>query len=190
MEFLDIILIGVALSMDACAITIANCTAHKCALTRTKEWSMPILFAIFQGVMPLIGYLIGSIFATYIASVGKFLTAGIFLLLALKIIFDIFKDKREDECKIEDKKKLTLGVLVLQAVATSIDALAVGVTFVSISMHIVYAVLLIAGVTFLLVSLSLLFGKTLGKLFGSYAEWIGAGILLLLAIKSLVEALL
>ena len=190
MGVLDIIFIGVALSMDACAITIANCTTHKCSLTRTKEWSMPILFAFFQGLMPLIGYFIGSIFSAYISSIGKFLTAGIFLFLSVKIIFDIFKGDKDGECKIEDKKKFTLWIIVLQAIATSIDALVIGATFaIDLNMHIVYAVLLIVGVTFLLVSLALLFGKTLGKLLSKYAEWVGAGILLVLAIKSLAEAL-
>lgn len=190
MGILDIILIGVALSMDACAITIANCTAHKNSLTRTKEWSMPILFAIFQGVMPLIGYFIGSIFSEYISSIGKFLTAGIFLFLAVKIIFDILKGDKDDEDKLENKKKLTLGLIIVQAVATSIDALVIGATFaIDLNMHIIYAVLLIVGVTLILVSLALLFGKTLGKIFSKYAEWVGAGILLILAIKSLIEAL-
>ena len=191
MGILDIILVSVALSMDACAITIANCTTHKCSLTRTKEWSMPILFAIFQGLMPLIGYFVGSIFSSYISSIGKFLTAGIFLCLAIKIIFDIFKDKNDGECKVEDKNKFTIWVIVLQAVATSIDALVIGATFaMGLSIHIVYAILIIVCVTFLLVSLALLFGKTLGKIFNRYAEWVGAGILFALAIKSLIEALL
>ena len=190
MGVLDIIFIGVALSMDACAITIANCTTHKCSLTRAKEWSMPILFAFFQGLMPLVGYFIGSIFSAYISSIGKFLTAGIFLFLSVKIIFDIFKGDKDGECKIEDKKKFTLWIIVLQAIATSIDALVIGATFaIDLNMHIVYAVLLIVGVTFLLVSLALLFGKTLGKLLSKYAEWVGAGILFVLAIKSLAEAL-
>ena len=191
MQLYEVILVGIALSIDACAVTIANCTTYKCSLSKTKEWSMPITFAFFQGLMPLIGYLIGSIFASYIASATKFITAGIFLFLAVKIIIDIGKENCEnDEKGATQKTKFTLGVVVLQAIATSIDALAVGVTMIDISFSIVLAVTLIAGVTFLLVSLALLFGKTLGKLFGKYAEWVGAIILLALSIKSLIEAFL
>lgn len=192
MEYLEIILIGVALSMDACAITIANCATHKKNLNGKKEWLMPIAFAFFQGLMPLIGYLLGSLFAEYVAGVSKFITAGIFLFLAIKIVIDIFKEKKE--CSDKDKtctvKKFTIWLILLQAVATSIDALAVGVTFISLSISVYIAVILIVVVTFILVSAALLFGKTLGKIFGSYAEWVGAGILFVLAIKSLVEALI
>ena len=74
--------------------------------------------------------------------------------------------------------------------ATSIDALAVGVTLINLTFSVYLAVLVIATVTFILVSIALIFGKTLGKLFGKYAEWVGAIILLALSIKSLIEAFL
>ncbi|MBQ7235940.1 MAG: manganese efflux pump [Clostridia bacterium] len=191
MQLYEVILIGIALSIDACAITIANCTTYKCSLNKSKEWSMPIAFAIFQGVMPLIGYFIGSLFASYIASVSKFVTAAIFLFLAVKIIVDIFKEQNEVfEVDKNAKSSFTIGVVILQAVATSIDALAVGVTMIDLTFSVFIAVTVIAAVTFALVALALLFGKTLGNLFGKYAEWVGAFILLVLSIKSLIEAFL
>ena len=191
MQLYEVILVGIALSIDACAVTIANCTTYKCSLTKAKEWSMPVAFAIFQGLMPLIGYFIGSLFASYIASATKFITAGIFLFLAVKIIIDIGKENCKTEEKDTSKKSnFTIGLVVLQAIATSIDALAVGVTMINITFSIALAVTIIAGVTFLFVSLALMFGKTLGKLFGKYAEWVGALILLALSIKSLIEAFL
>ena len=186
MQLYEIVLIGIALSIDACAVTIANCATYKNCLNKKKEWSMPVTFAIFQGLMPLIGYFIGSLFASIIAPVTKFITAAIFLFLAVKIIIDVFK---EDE-KVCSRTSLSIGLIALQAVATSIDALAVGVTFINLSFSVFLAVAVISGVTFLLVSLALLFGKTLGNLFGKYAEWLGAGILLFLSIKSLIEAFL
>ena len=78
----------------------------------------------------------------------------------------------------------------MQGIATSIDALAIGVTMIDLTFSIFIAILVIALTTFILVSIALLFGKKLGKLFGSYAEWVGAGILFILAIKSLIEALI
>lgn len=192
MIYLEIFLIGVALSMDACAITIANCTTHKNCLTRAKEWSMPIAFAFFQGLMTLIGYYIGSLFAGYISEIAKFITAAIFLILSIKIVIDIFKEKKDCACQSKStqaRKTFTVWLVLIQAVATSIDALAIGVTFISLSISIYIAVIIILAITFLLVSVALLFGKTIGKLFGCYAEWVGAGILFVLAIKSLVEAL-
>ena len=193
MEILEIILIGVALSMDACAITIANCTSHKGELNRKKELAMPIFFAFFQGLMPLIGFLIGKLFASYILSFTDYLTAGIFLFLAIKIVVDIVKEKKNDDCcelkKEEKKSSFTVWLILIQAIATSIDALAVGVTFINLVMPVYAAILIIVAVTFILVFAALVFGKTLGKLFGEYAEWIGAGILFILAVKSLIDAL-
>ena len=195
MQIIDVILIGIALSIDACALTIANCTTYNNSISKKKEWLMPILFAIFQGVMPLIGYFIGYIFKGYIGSVAKYISAGIFFLLAVKIIIDILKGEDEPckysqvECKVKTAR-LTLAVLLIQALATSIDALAIGVTFIGLNFSVYIAVVIIAVITFALVTLALVFGKYMGKLFGKYAEWIGAGILLILAVKSLIEAII
>ena len=190
MGFFDVVLIGIALSMDACALTIANCTGYKNTLSKKKEWAMPICFALFQGVMPLIGYFIGSLFTTQLSSISGFLSAGIFFILTLKIVIDIIKEhKSTEECKCK-QCEFSYWVLIVQGIATSIDALIIGVTFVGGSISIYWSVLIIASVTFILVSTALLFGKYLGKLLGKYAEWIGAIILLALAIKSLVEALI
>lgn len=197
MDLLDVILTALALSMDACALTISNCTVYKCDLNGKREWSMPIAFGVFQGIMPLIGYLLAKLFNSLISldKIAGFLTAIIFFFLAGKIIFDIIKSKNEQFCPIKDdsntkKSKFTLSVLLLQAVATSIDALAIGVTFINLKMNVLVAVLVISLITAILVSVALIFGKKLGKLFGSYAEWIGATILFILATKSLIQAIL
>ncbi len=191
MNLIDILLIGLALSMDACALTIANCTTYGKTLTKGKCLSMPIAFAIFQGVMPLIGYFVGSTFAKYLESFSGYLVAGVFFILAGKIIFDIIKDMRGKNEEKKSPPKFGFGLLIVQAVATSIDALVVGVTLsFNLAFSIWWAILIIAGVTFVLVLVALLFGKYLGKLLGKYANWVGAAILLALAIKSLVEAII
>ena len=194
MGTIEIILIGVALSMDACALTIANCTTYKKSLCAKKEWAMPITFAVFQGIMPLIGYFIGYLFSDLLLSVGSYLTSAIFFFLSGKIIFDIIKDSKEEKtCEKSPSNKTTtfsFAVLALQAIATSIDALAVGLTFVGLEGSVVVAVLIISLTTFVLVSLALILGKKLGELFGKYAEWVGAIILFALAVKSLLEGLI
>ena len=195
MKVYEIFLVGIALAMDACALTISNCTTYKKSLTTKKEWSMPVAFALFQGIMPLIGFYIGYLFSGVIGSIAKFLSSAIFFVLAGKIIFDLIKEKRQEKVLLgvqEDKKvaDFTFIILLIQALATSIDALAVGVTLINLSFSHFAAVGIIAGVTFILVSIALIFGKYLGKLFGEYAEWIGAGLLLFLAIKSLIEAII
>ncbi len=200
MTTIEIVLIGMALAMDAAALTIANCTTYKQKLTPLKEWSMPVTFTLFQMLMPIIGFYLGSLVAQYISSVAGYITAGIFFILSLKIIIDniieILKAKKAvtttENTPSNEKKQanFTIWVLLIQAVATSIDALAIGVTLsVTVSSPFIPA-LIIGGVTLVIATLALLFGKYLGKLFGKYASWVGAIILMALAIKSLVEAII
>ena len=104
-----------------------------------------------------------------------------------KIIFDLIKDKPEEQ---KTGIKFTYGLVAVQAIATSIDALFVGVTLVGASISVFICVSIIALVTFAIICLALFLGKKLGEVLGSYAEWAGAGLLLVLAIKSLIEALI
>ena len=225
MNITDVIFIGVALAMDAFAITVANCAAYGKTLTKKQAWSMPIAFALFQFLMPVTGYYIGSLFAEYIGGVSKFLTAAIFFALSLKIVIDNLKKPRAEVTERQDaadravaaggaagvngtsaesaknrgagcacpaRKDATLkfSVLILQAVATSIDALIIGVTFAAeLSFSVFFAGGIIGAVTFILVAAALLFGKYLDRLFGKYAAWLGAVILFALAVKNLVEGL-
>lgn len=198
MSVFEVILIGVALAMDAFALTVANCATYKNSLTKPKEWSMPIAFAIFQFLMPVTGYYIGSLFSSYISTASKYITAAIFFVLAAKIVFDNVKELKEMKKAEEERNdpaetaaKFTIWVLLVQAVATSIDALAVGVTFaVELEFSVFLASAIIGGVTFLIVAVALMIGKYLGKLLGKYATWLGALILVALAIKNLVEAII
>ncbi len=189
MNLLTVASIGVGLSMDACALTIANCTTFKNRLNKTQQWSMPVLFAVFQGLMPLLGYFIGTIFASYLISVKDFLIAGVFYALSIKIVADIIKEKRnckDDSCEIV---KFNYGLLLVQALATSIDALLIGVTMsLGLQTSIFVAVGLIAVITFALVTLALFIGKMFGKILGDYAQWAGAVILFVLATVNLISA--
>lgn len=192
MSVWEVVLIGVALSMDAFAITIANCATYKDSLNRKKEWAMPVAFAIFQILMPIIGYYIGSLFAEYISSAAKYVTAAIFFVLTAKIVIDNIKEARKkDEPEEKVAGNFNFGIIALQAVATSIDALAVGVTFaVELEFSVFVAAGIIGAVTFTLVTAALFIGKFLGVLFGKYAQWTGAVILFFLAVKNLIEGII
>ena len=192
MNAVDVILIGVALSMDACALTIANCSTYKNLFKEKKAWSMPVFFALFQGLMPLIGFFVGTLFAKYLQSYAGFIVSAVFFILGIKIIVDIVKESR---CKTGDtsckRKALSYPMVLIQAIATSIDALIIGVTMsIELTFSIGWAVLIVIGVTLALVSIALLLGKSMGKIFGKYAEWVGAIILFGLAIKELVMAII
>lgn len=192
MNFIDVLLVGLALSMDAFAITIANCITYKKTLSRKQEWCMPLFFGIFQGMMPLLGFYIGSAFADYLASVAGYLTATIFFVLAFKIVFDNVKEIKSKSSESEKCGQiLTYKMLLLQALATSIDAFAVGITFaVGLAINIYLAVVIIIAVTLIMITIALLFGKLFGKIFGAYAQWGGAIILFGLAIKEFIKAII
>lgn len=193
----DVVLIAVALSMDAGAITISNCSVYKNSLNAKKQWAMPIFFAIFQGIMPLIGFFLGSLLALVspelINSISGYLSSAIFFILSGKIFIDIIKDaieKKNGTLETDNQPKtqnLTFLVLFLQGIATSIDALFAGIPFVNLTFPVYLAVLVIAVITFIIVGLCVIFGKKLGHVFGKYADFVGAFILLGLAIKSLVQ---
>ncbi len=193
MDFLAFALAGLGLAIDASAVTIANCTSYKGKLNKLKEWSMPVAFTFFQMLMPILGFYIGSLFADKVQSFSGFITAGVFLILSLKIVYDNIKEIKSKESDIEEKEQkgeFTFTILIIQGISTSIDALFVGVTYaMSVSSPFIPAII-IGGVTFILVTVSLVFGKYLGKLFGKYAEWVGAIILFALALKSLIETLM
>ena len=193
MDVLEIIVIGIALAMDAFALTVANCTTYEKNLTRKKEWSMPLAFACFQFLMPLLGFLLGGLVSDFLQSFTKFLSAGIFFILAVKIVLDIIAEKRDSEKDAPDKtpQNFTIGVLIVQAIATSIDAFAVGITFAAATLP--FSVFIAAGIvgaiTFAIVTLALFIGKSLGKLLGEYAVWCGAIILFALSVKNLIEGI-
>ena len=100
MNAVDVILICVALSMDACALTIANCSTYKNLFKEKKAWSMPVFFALFQGLMPLIGFFVGSLFAKYLQSIG----------VQTIIVTDISKDGTLGGPNLEMLKKLMENV--------------------------------------------------------------------------------
>ena len=187
MNFFTIFMTGIGLSMDACALTVANCTTYKNCLSKKQEWAIPVMFALFQGLMPLIGFFVGSFFAEFLSSIKGYLVAGVFYALCGKIVYDIIKERGEKEvCPV--KSKFTFSFLCMQALATSIDALIIGVTMsLGLTFSVWLAALTITAVTFILVTLALVVGKAFGKILGNYAEWVGAVILFALATYNLIS---
>lgn len=182
MNILDIALIGVGLSMDAFAVSISNGMVYR-GLTRSRQAAMPIFFGGFQILMPLLGYSVGSLFAEWIDRY-----AGILILLILgfiggKMIWDGFHDDGE-ECTQTSADNLSWKVLFLQAIATSIDAFAVGVGFSAVGVAVVPASLLIGLVTFTLCWVAIAIGKAFGALLEDKAQIVGGIILVLIGVKN------
>lgn len=185
MGMLELFLIAVGLSMDAFAVAICKGLAMK-RCTWTKAGIVGLYFGVFQGGMPLIGYMLGVQFKEVITSVDHWIA---FILLGLIGVNMIRESKGScAECEAEDDS-LDMKTMLGLAVATSIDALAVGVTFAFLQVEMIPAVSFI-GVTTFAISVA---GVKIGNLFGSKykakAELAGGVILVLMGVKILIEHL-
>ena len=180
MSLFEIVLIGAGLSMDAFAVTISNTMGHT-DLSRARLLSMPAAFGAFQGIMPFLGYFLGSFFREILEKYQGIVAFLILGVIGAKMIIDSIREKDE---KTEDT--LSITVLLAQAVATSIDAFAVGVGFAGTNINIISASSLIALTTFILILIAIPAGQKLGEILGKRAKIIGGIVLIAIGIKSLI----
>lgn len=180
---MELILIAIALAMDSVAVSIASGSKYK-NISFFTTLKIALFFGVFQGLMPLIGYFAGTLFASFVDSVDHFIAFAILVYLGYKMIKEAREDEFEDEVK--NLKNKTLFIL---AVATSIDALAIGITFSFSNVDIFYAASLITAITFILCVIAVYTGKFLGGYLEDKAEYLGGIILIILGFKILFEGL-
>ena len=178
-----LLLIAVALAMDSVAVSIASGSKYK-TITLSTTLFIAFIFGFFQGLMPLIGYIGGSVFSEYVRDYDHWIAFILLLFLGGKMLYEAYKNEFEDE--VSD---LSFKTLILLAVATSIDALAVGVTFAFMEIDILTAVVTIGVITMLLCIAAVYIGKFLGSLLEDKAEMLGGAILIILGWKILLEHL-
>jgi len=188
MGFLELFLIGVGLSMDAFAVAICQ------GLSMTKiKWghalTVGLYFGGFQALMPLLGWALGKQFEHYITSIDHWIAFFLLLFIGGKMIIESFKKDKDSDEKPEYEEKLDLKELTLMAVATSIDALAVGVTFAFLQVNILTSITVIGSVTFILSALGVGVGHKFGVKYKNKAELCGGIILVLIGVKILLEHL-
>ena len=183
MALFELFLIAVGLSMDAFAVAVCKGLSMK-RIDRKYTLLVALFFGGFQALMPLLGYFLGSRFSTYIERLDHWV---VFLLLAV-IGGNMIRESRE-AAEEETYRGIEYKELLLLAVATSIDALAVGITFAFLRVEIVPAVLLIGCTTFALSLLGVVVGNLFGARYKSRAELTGGIILLLIGTKILLEHL-
>ena len=179
MTILEIFLIGVALSMDAFAVSLSGAMFYT-NLTPARSLSMPTAFGLFQGLMPVAGFYLGSLFANIINQWSGPIALVILGFIGVNMI-------REGLSGDEDvsKKELTFKILILQAIATSIDAFAVGVSFAASGAPIFKAAPIIAITTFVLSLIAVFIGGKIGEKLGEKAEIFGGVLLICIGIKSM-----
>ena len=179
MNFIDVALIGVGLSMDAFAVSISNGMVYR-GLTRLRQAAMPIFFGAFQILMPVLGYYVGSLFTAWINRYAGLVILCILGFIGGKMVWDGFHPETSEETA----ENLSWGVLLLQAIATSIDAFAVGVGFSAIGIRLLPACSLIGMTTFTLCWVAIAIGRVFGKLLEDKAQIVGGMILIVIGIKS------
>lgn len=186
MSILDLILISIGLAMDCFAVSIASSIAYG-RYDWPKMLRMAFFFGLFQGLMPLIGWLAGVSFAEQIAKIDHWLAFAILGWLGGKMFVEsLKKEKPADEHKTPFG---SLRMLLIMALATSIDALATGLIFVPLGDFVFTAVAVIALVSFVFTVLGCVIGVSFGKRFRLNVELIGGIILFGIGLKILIEHL-
>ena len=183
MTLFELFLIAVGLSMDAFAVAVCKGLSMK-RIDKKYTLLIAIFFGGFQALMPLLGYFLGSQFSAYINRVDHWVA---FVLLAV-IGGNMIKESRE-ETEEESYRGIDYKELLILAVATSIDALAVGITFAFLQVEILPAVTLIGCTTFVLSLIGVVVGNLFGARYKSRAELTGGVILILIGAKILLEHL-
>ena len=183
MTFVELLLIAIGLSMDAFSVSIC-----KGLTTKKFSWRMALIcglwFGFFQALMPIIGYYLGAQFQELIEAYDHWIAFGLLFLIGANMIREAVWGKEE-----EQDSSLGFKTMFLLAIATSIDALAVGVSFACIQVKLWSSVLIIGITTFLFSVLGVKIGNVFGSKYEKLASIVGGIILILIGLKILLEHL-
>ena len=184
MDIISIVIIAVGLAMDAFAVSITSGITIK-RLKINNALKIALFFGLFQAVMPIIGWLAGLSLRDYISAVDHWIAFGLLSAIGCKMIYE--------SCKVESIKReinpLNFFVLLILSVATSIDALAVGISLSFLKISIAIPAIIIGIVTFLLTLLGVFIGNRFGHFFENKIEIVGGLILIGIGTKILMEHL-
>lgn len=183
MNIIEILLIGVGLAMDAFAVAICKGLSFK-KLNIKNCLTVGAYFGIFQGIMPLLGFILGISFQTIITKIDHWVA---FILLGI-IGLNMIKDSLSKENENLDQK-INFKTMFPLSLATSIDALTVGITFAFLKVDIFLAITIITITTFLISIIGVIIGNKVGNKFEKKAEFFGGIILVLMGLKILLEHL-
>jgi putative Mn2+ efflux pump MntP len=184
MKTLEIFFIALGLAMDCFAVAIASGFAVR-SLKVQHAFVIAVFFGGFQAVMPVLGWLAGRTFTTQIMAADHWLAFGLLAAIGAKMVYESFKIKEMEE----QKNPLHLSVLLVLSVATSIDALAVGLSLSILHTPIAGPALMIGAVAFILTFLGVYIGNYMGGSYENKLEALGGLILIGIGIKILVEHL-
>ena len=184
MSLLEIFLLGLALSADAFAVSIAAGICSKEVKT-TDKLKMSAFFGVFQGVMPVIGWFAGFLFLAYIKTFDHWIAMGLLSFIGIKMILE---SRKPEDCRTFCY--FDLWPLLVMAVATSIDALAAGLSILILDVEIFFPAVFIACTTFIVSLIGVNIGKRAGRRLGQSAELVGGIILILIGLKILIDGIM
>ena len=185
MSFIALIFTAFALSMDAFAVSITKGMTIK-NLKKSTALKMALAFGVFQGAMPLLGWVLGISFESYIKSIDHWVAFILLGFIGFNMIKGFFDDRKEENASelefsaTTDVDDLSNKEIIMLAVATSIDALAVGISFAFLNVSIIPAASIICIITFLVCVVGVFVGNKVGDIFNGYAELVGGIILILI----------
>ena len=178
MHFVEIILIAVGLAMDAFAVSVSK------GLSMNKSYKKSLViglyFGFFQALMPLIGYFLGFSFESIVTRIDHYIAFTLLTIIGLSMVL---------ESSEEYDDKIDFKTMILLSIATSIDALAVGVTFAFLNVNIISSIIVIGIITFIISFLGVLIGNKFGSFFKNKAQIFGGFILIITGLKILLEHL-
>ena len=182
MSTIELFIIAVGLSMDAFSVSV--CKGLSVSKVKLKHVALcGLFFGFFQGAMPLVGYYLGITFSSYVEAIDHWIA---FILLGY-IGINMFKEAKEDSCDFNPD--FSLKTMLLLAIATSIDALTIGVSFAFLKVKVLYSCIIITLTTFVFSAVGVLIGHMVGCRFSAKAQKFGGVILVLLGVKILLEHL-
>ncbi|GLY30780.1 manganese efflux pump MntP family protein [Kineosporia sp. NBRC 101731] len=184
MSFLTLLIIAVGVSADAFAVAVAK-GLHLKRLTFRDAGGLAIGFGLFQALMPLVGWLLGRSFSSYITGIDHWIAFGLLGVIGVKMIREALSPDEEEDAS----DRIELRELLVLSVATSIDALAVGISFAFLSVSILPAVALIGAITTVLTLVGVIIGRQAGGRIGRPAEIAGGVILILIGTRILIDHL-
>lgn len=184
MSIIEIALIGVGLAMDAFAVSICKGLAMR-RMNYKKAIIIAAFFGVFQALMPALGYVLGTTFANKIAAIDHWIAFILLALIGANMIKEALSSD-DDECQDDS---LRLGDLIMLSIATSIDALAVGIIFAFFNVSLLLSVSMIGIITFIICVIGVKVGNVFGEKYKSKAELAGGLILIVMGAKILIDHL-
>jgi putative Mn2+ efflux pump MntP len=182
---MELLLIALGLSADAFAVSL-SCGASEKKLPIKFAFNASLMFGFFQSAMPTLGYFFGNLWAKYVFAFGHWISFAMLTFVGTKMIFEAIKEEKNENFN-HGKSFSNIKNVLLLAVATSIDAFAVGVSFSFDSKSILISALIIGIITFFISFAGFFVGRKFGDLFGEKAEIIGGTVLLAIGVKIVVS---